>query len=61
VTQCGQTRQLIVRKIVKEASGAILDEGLDGTLGSRFLYAFWRLCEQKIAAVQPPASATAPR
>jgi hypothetical protein len=35
------------------ASGAILDEDQDGTLGSRFLYAFWRLCEQEIAAVQP--------
>lgn len=33
------------------ASGAILDEDQDGTLGSRFLYAFWRLCEQKTAAV----------
>jgi hypothetical protein len=34
------------------ASGAILDQDSDGTLGSRFLYAFWRLCEQEIAAVQ---------
>jgi hypothetical protein len=34
------------------ASGAILDEDQDGTLGSRFLYAFWRLCEQNIAARQ---------
>ncbi|MFY9773198.1 MAG: hypothetical protein WAK28_01350, partial [Trebonia sp.] len=34
------------------ASGAILDEDQDGMLGSRFLYAFWRLCEQKVAAVQ---------
>jgi hypothetical protein len=34
------------------ASGAILDEDQDGTLGSRLLYAFWRLCEQEIAAVQ---------
>ncbi len=34
------------------ASGEILDEDQDGTLGSRFLYAFWRLCEQRIAAVQ---------
>ena len=32
------------------ASGAILDQ--DGTLGSRFLYAFSRLCEQQIGAVQ---------
>jgi hypothetical protein len=35
------------------ASGAILDQDPDGTLGSRFLYAFWRLCEQQIGAVQP--------
>jgi hypothetical protein len=34
------------------ASGAILDQGQDGTFGSRFLYAFWRLCEQQIGAVQ---------
>jgi len=34
------------------ASGQILDEGDDGTFGSRFLYAFWRLCEQKIATQQ---------
>jgi hypothetical protein len=34
------------------ASGAIVDEDPDGTLGSRFLYAFWRLCEQQICAVQ---------
>ena len=33
-------------------SGAILDEDQEGTLGSRFLCAFWRLCEQEIAAVQ---------
>ncbi len=36
------------------ASGTILDQDQDGTLGSRFLYAFWRLCEQQIAAVQAP-------
>jgi hypothetical protein len=34
------------------ASGAILDQDPDGTLGSRFLYAFWRLCEQQIGAIQ---------
>jgi hypothetical protein len=34
------------------ASGTILDEDQDGTLDSRLLYAFWRLCEQQIAAVQ---------
>ena len=36
----------------KYAPGAILDQDQDGTLGSRFLYACWRLCEQEIAAVQ---------
>jgi hypothetical protein len=34
------------------ASGAILDQDQDGTLGSRFLYAFWRLCEQQIGVVR---------
>ena len=43
------------------ASGAIVDEDPDGTLGSRFLYAFWRLCEQQICESRPPRSATAPR
>jgi len=38
--------------ISEYASGAILDQDQDGTLGSRFLYAFWRLCEQQIGAVQ---------
>jgi hypothetical protein len=37
------------------ASGAILDEDQDGTFASRFLYAFWRLCEQQIGAVQAAA------
>ena len=31
-------------------SGTALDD-LEGTLASRFLYAFWRLCEQRIGAV----------
>jgi hypothetical protein len=34
------------------ASGTILDEDQDGTLDSRLMYSFWRLCEQQIAAVQ---------
>jgi hypothetical protein len=34
------------------ASGEILDEDQDGTLGSRFRYAFWCLCEQRIANQQ---------
>jgi hypothetical protein len=38
--------------ISEYASGAILDQDQDGTLGSRFLYAFWRLCEQQIGAMQ---------
>ena len=39
------------------ASGAILDQDQDGTLGSRFLYAFWRLCEQQIGATQAAPAA----
>jgi len=41
------------------ASGEILDEDQDGTLGSRFLYAFWRLREQRIATQQSADPATA--
>jgi hypothetical protein len=36
------------------ASGELLDEDADGTFGSRFLYAFWRLCEQRIALADQP-------
>jgi hypothetical protein len=36
-------------------SGAVLDEDLDMTFSSRFLYAFWRLCEQQIATVDATA------
>jgi hypothetical protein len=36
------------------ASGEVLDEDADGTFGSRFLYAFWRLCEQRIALADQP-------
>ena len=43
------------------ASGEILDEDQDGTLGSRFLYAFWRLCEQQIATQQPAEPSHAAR
>ena len=43
------------------ASGGILDEDQDGTLGSRFLYAFWRLCEQQIATQQPAEPSHAAR
>jgi hypothetical protein len=44
------------RAVGEYASSAILDQDQDGTLGSRFLYAFWRLCEQQIGALQaaPP-------
>ena len=38
------------------ASGAILDQDVDGTLDARFLYAFWRLCEQQIGTVQAAPS-----
>jgi hypothetical protein len=44
------------RVISAYASGAILDQDPDGTFGSRFLYAFWRLCEQQIGAVQAAPS-----
>ena len=33
------------------APGSAIDEDQDGTFGSRFLYAFWRMCEQRIAAI----------
>ncbi len=31
--------------------GRAIDEDQDGTFGSRFVYAFWRMCEQRIAAI----------
>jgi hypothetical protein len=31
--------------------GSTIDDDADGTFGARFLYAFWRMCEQQIAAV----------
>jgi hypothetical protein len=34
------------------ASGEVLDEDPYGTLGSRLLYAFWRLCEQQISIIE---------
>jgi hypothetical protein len=33
------------------ALGTAIDDDQDGTFGSRFLYAFWRMCEQRIAAI----------
>lgn len=33
------------------APGDIIDEDEDGTFGSRFMYAFWRICEQRIATI----------
>src|SRR5262245_1247424 len=33
--------------------GSAIDSDPEGTFGSRFLYAFWRMCEQKIAAAAP--------
>jgi hypothetical protein len=41
--------------------GSAIDEDQDGTFGSRFLYAFWRMCEQKIAAVTPAETRHAAR
>lgn len=35
----------------EHALGSVIDDDQDGTFGSRFLYAFWRMCEQKIAAI----------
>lgn len=43
------------------ALGSAIDEDQDGTLGSRFLYAFWRMCEQKIAAITPAETRHAAR
>jgi hypothetical protein len=31
--------------------GSEIEDDQDGTFGSRFLYAFWRMCEQRIATV----------
>jgi hypothetical protein len=31
--------------------GSTIDDDADGTFGARFLYAFWRMCEQQIAAI----------
>jgi hypothetical protein len=43
------------------ALGSAIDDDQDGTFGSRFLYAFWRMCEQKIAAVTPAETRHAAR
>lgn len=43
------------------ALGSALDEDQDGTFGSRFLYAFWRMCEQRIAAISPAETRHAAR
>jgi len=32
-------------------AGSTIDDDADGTFGARFLYAFWRMCEQQIAAI----------
>ncbi len=43
------------------ALGSAIDEDQDGTFGSRFLYAFWRMCEQRIAAITPTETKHAAR
>jgi hypothetical protein len=46
-----QTASPPTRPIGEYASGAALEDP-EGTLDSQFLYAFWRLCEQRIGAVE---------
>ena len=41
--------------------GSAIDDDQDGTFGSRFLYAFWRMCEQKIASITPAETGHAAR
>ena len=43
------------------APGSVIDEDADGTFGSRFLYAFWRMCEQQIATITTPEPGHAAR
>jgi hypothetical protein len=43
------------------ALGTAMDDDQDGTFGSRFLYAFWRMCEQRIAAITPTETGHAAR
>jgi hypothetical protein len=33
------------------APGTVIDDDEDCTFGSRFMYAFWRICEQRIATI----------
>jgi hypothetical protein len=33
------------------APGSMIDNDRDGTFESRFMYAFWRMCEQRIATI----------
>jgi hypothetical protein len=33
------------------APGSVIDDDEDGTFASRFMYAFWRICEQRIATI----------
>ncbi len=42
-------------------AGSTIDDDGDGTFGSRFLYAFWRMCEQQIAAITTAESGHAAR
>jgi hypothetical protein len=43
------------------ALGSAVDDDQDNTFGSRFVYAFWRMCEQRIAAITKPESRHAAR
>lgn len=43
------------------APGSVIDEDADGTFGSRFVYAFWRMCEQQIATITTPEPGHAAR
>jgi hypothetical protein len=42
-------------------AGSTIDDDGDGTFGSRFLYAFWRMCEQQIATITTAESGHATR
>jgi hypothetical protein len=40
---------------------SVIEDDQDGTFGSRFLYAFWRMCEQRIATISTAQTRPAPR
>lgn len=41
--------------------GSEIEDDQDNTFGSRFLYAFWRLCDQRIATITTTRTPTAAR